>query len=392
MSQLGEPTTGDGIMVVEAIDGATTTAQTTKDAFTIGDGVLTAGAWQYQLFAGNAQGAGEDWFLRAGYRPDVPGFDTLAAIIRQADLAVLGTLHQRVGDEQPWRADVAADQESRFWARYIVKSVDQKHNDPTRSQSSSNFNGMQMGLDLWQNDKWRAGLYTTFMDIDSSINGDTGMSGGAAYNSTFSSYLGGYATWTDTDGLYVDNVLQYGYHSVDLKNMSSHESYSPDGSSVVASVEVGKPWQLGDSNWKLEPQAQLIYQYSHFDDVTLADRSKTHVSVDADGSVIGRLGVRLTADYDTDYGNVKPYVRANYWQELSDGQDSVTYRNTANQAGATEINANQRFQATEVALGTTWAVTTDVQAYTEVGKSWDNGGDTSVSSDISASVGMKIRF
>ena len=60
--------------------------------------------------------------------------------------------------------------------------------------------------------------------------------------------------------------------------------------------------------------------------------------------------------------------------------------------GATEINANQRFQATEVALGTTWAVTTDVQAYTEVGKSWDNGGDTSVSSDISASVGMKIRF
>lgn len=392
VSQLGEPTTGDGIMVVEAINGATTTAQTTKDAFTIGDGVLTAGAWQYQLFAGNAQGVGEDWFLRAGYRPDVPGFDTLAAIIRQADLAVLGTLHQRVGDEQPWRADVAADQESRFWARYIVKSVDQKHDDPTGSQSSSNFNGMQMGLDLWQNDKWRAGLYTTFMDIDSSINGDTGMSGGAAYNSTFSSYLGGYATWTDTDGLYVDNVLQYGYHSVDLKNLSSHESYSPDGSSVVASVEVGKPWQLGDSNWQLEPQAQLIYQYSNFDDVTLADRSKTKVSVDADGSVIGRLGVRLTADYDTDYGKVKPYVRANYWQELSDGQDSVTYRNTANQAGATEINANQRFQATEVALGTTWAVTTDVQAYTEVGKSWDNGGDTSVSSDISASVGMKIRF
>jgi fibronectin-binding autotransporter adhesin len=379
-------------MVVEAINGATTTAQTTKDAFTIGDGVLTAGAWQYQLFAGNAQGAGEDWFLRAGYRPDVPGFDTLAAIIRQADLAVLGTLHQRVGDEQPWRADVAADQESRFWARYIVKSVDQKHDDPTGSQSSSNFNGMQMGLDLWQNDKWRAGLYTTFMDIDSSINGDTGMSGGAAYNSTFSSYLGGYATWTDTDGLYVDNVLQYGYHSVDLKNLSSHESYSPDGSSVVASVEVGKPWQLGDSNWQIEPQAQLIYQYSNFDDVTLAERSKTKVSVDADGSVIGRLGVRLTADYDTDYGKVKPYVRANYWQELSDGQDSVTYRNTANQAGATEINANQRFQATEVALGTTWAVTTDVQAYTEVGKSWDNGGDTSVSSDISASVGMKIRF
>ncbi|MCE0800219.1 autotransporter-associated beta strand repeat-containing protein [Buttiauxella sp. S04-F03] len=392
VSQLGEPTTGDGIMVVDAVNGATTTAQTTKDAFNIGGDVLTAGAWEYQLFAGNAQGAGEDWFLRAGYRPDVPGFDTLAAIIRQADLTVLGTLHQRVGDEQLYKADVPEDQEGRFWARYIVKSVDQKHDDPTQSQSSTNYNGMQMGLDLWQNEKWRAGLYTTFMDTDSSISGITGMSGGDAYNSTFSSYLGGYGTWTDTNGLYVDNVLQYGYHSVDLKNMYDRETYHPDGNSFTASVEVGKPWQLGDSNWLIEPQAQLIYQYSDFDDVTLKDRGKTKVSVNADGSVIGRLGVRLAADYDTNYGKVKPYVRVNYWQELSDGQDTVTWKNTANNAAATDINANQRFQTTEVAVGTTWAVTADVQGYTEIGKTWDGGGDTSVSSDVSASVGMKIRF
>lgn len=392
VSQLGEPTTGDGILVVEAVNGATTTAQTTKDAFNIGGDVLTAGAWEYQLFAGNQQGAGEDWFLRAGYRPDVPGFDTLGAIIRQADLAVLGTLHQRVGDEQPWQAGVPEDQEGRFWARYIVKSVDQHHDDPTKSQSSTNYNGMQMGLDLYQDEKWRAGLYTTFMDIDSSIDGITGMSGGAAYNSTFSSYLGAYGTWTDTNGFYVDNVLQYGYHSVDLKNMSDRETYSPDGNSFVASVEVGKPWQLWDSNWLIEPQAQLIYQYSEFDDVTLSDPSKTKVSVDADGAVIGRLGLRLAADYDTDYGKVKPYIRVNLWQELSDGQDTVTYRNTANSAGTTKIDANQRFQTTEAAVGATWSVTADVQAYTEVGKTWDTGGDTQVDSDISASVGMKIRF
>jgi len=49
-----------------------------------------------------------------------------------------------------------------------------------------------------------------------------------------------------------------------LKNMSDRKTYNPDGNSVVASVEVGKPWQLGDSNWQLEPQAQLIYQYSDF--------------------------------------------------------------------------------------------------------------------------------
>lgn len=392
VSQLGEPTTGDGIMVVQALNGATTTAQTTKDAFNIGGEKLIAGAWQYQLYAGDASGAGEDWFLRAGYSPVVPGFDSVAAITRQADLFVLGTLHQRVGDEQPWRADVPQDQENRFWARYLSKNVDLHLNDPTSTRSHSQYDGMQVGLDLWQNDQWRAGLYTTFMDIDSSVSGNTGMGGGSAYNSTFSTYVGGYATWTDSNGLYVDNVLQYGHHAVDLKNLSDSQTYNPDGSTVTASVEVGKPWQLGNSNWAFEPQAQLVWQWSNFDDVTLNDGADTHVGINADSAVIGRLGARLTADYDTRVGKVKPYVRVNYWQALTDGDDAVTYSNTANSHGKTTLSASQKYSATEAAVGATWTVTNDVQAYTEVGRSWDNGGDTHVDANLSASVGMKIRF
>ena len=392
VSQLGEPTTGDGIMVVQALNGATTTAQTSKDAFSIGGQKLIAGAWQYQLYAGNASGAGEDWFLRAGYSPVVPGFDTLASVVRQADLFVLGTLHQRVGDEQPWRADVPEDQEGRFWARYLSKTVDQHLDDATSSKSHSQYDGMQIGLDLWQNDQWRAGFYTTFMDLDSSISGNTGMGGGSAYNSTFSSYLGGYATWTDTNGLYVDNVLQYGYHSVDLKSEGSNDTYHPDGNTVTASVEVGKPWQLGSSNWAFEPQAQLVWQWSNFDDTTLNDGVNTNVKVNADSAVIGRLGARLTADYDTNIGKVKPYVRVNYWQQLSGGDDAVTYSSGDNSNGRTTLKASQKYSATEAAVGATWTVTNDVQAYTEVGKTWDNGSDTSVDADLSASVGMKIRF
>ncbi|HEY2452675.1 MAG TPA: autotransporter-associated beta strand repeat-containing protein [Scandinavium sp.] len=392
VSQLGEPTTGDGIMVVQALNGATTTAQTTKDAFNIGNEKLIAGAWQYQLFAGNAGGAGEDWFLRAGYSPVVPGFNTVPSITRQADLFVLGTLHQRVGDEQPWRADVPEDGEGRFWARYLTKTVDIHLDDATSSKSHSQYDGMQIGVDLWQNDQWRTGIYTTIMDIDSSVSGNTGMGGGSAYNSTLSTYVGGYATWTDTNGFYVDNVLQYGYHSVDLKNLSDSETYHPNGNTVTASVEVGKPWQLGDSNWAFEPQAQLVWQWSNFDDVTLNDGADTHVNTDADSAVIGRLGARLTADYDTKMGKVKPYVRVNYWQELSGGDDAVTYSNGENSHGKTTLSASQKYSATEAAVGATWTVTNDVQAYTEVGRTWDNGGDTSVDANISASVGMKIRF
>lgn len=392
VSQLGEPTEGDGIMVVEALNGGTTTAQTTKDAFSIGADVLLSGAYQYQLFAGNAAGAGEDWFLRAGYRPDVPGFDTLGAIIRQADLAVLGTLHQRVGDEQPWRADVAEDQQSRFWMRYLVKTVDQQINDPLQSQASSNYNGMQVGGDLYQDAQWRAGIYGTFLDNDTSISGKNGSIDSLAYNSTFSTYIGGYATWTDESGLYVDNVLQYGHHAVDLKNGRSRTEVHPDGNSFAASVEVGKPWQLGDSTWKIEPQAQLIYQYSDFDSITLDGASQTRVDVNPDGSLISRIGARLTADYDTEYGKVKPYLRVNYWKMLSNGEDKVKFANTANNAGTTTITADQQYSMTEAAAGATWAVTNEVQAYSEVGRAWSNGGKAHVEANISATVGVKMRF
>lgn len=391
VSQLGEETTGDGITVVEAVNGATTTAQTTKDAFTLGADHLDAGAFQYRLFAADAGGAGEDWFLRATYRPDVPAFNGLATTVRQADLAVLGTLHLRVGDEKPYDKTVPEDQEGRFWARYIAQSTHQSLNDATATQADSRMNGMQAGVDLYQNESWRAGIYTTVLDIDTSYQGQT--SGGAGYTSDTAFYLGGYATWTGDDGLYVDNVLQYGRHSVDLKTGNSHDSLSPDGNTFVASVEVGKPWQLGDSNWALEPQAQLIWQHSDFDSVIMPGDAKTRADIEADDAVIGRLGVRLTSQYDTQQGSVKPYVRVNLWQELSDGSDSTTFTNTSNSAGKTTLTADQRYSSTEVALGATWAATSEVQAYTEVGKSYQNGGSKSqISNDLSGTVGIKIRF
>lgn len=394
VSQLGEQTTGDGILVVDAVNGATTTAQSTKDAFTIGADHLEAGAWEYRLFAGNGLGQGEDWFLRAAYRPEVPLFTTVASTIRQADLAVLGTLHQRVGDEQPWNTSVAQDNDQRFWARYISQSSHQSFNDATGSQTDSNINGMQVGFDLYVDEDWRAGVYTSVIDNDTSIQGEnSGGYGVAGYNSTLSVYVGGYATYTAQSGFYVDNVLQYGNHSVDLKNRQNNETYSPDGNSYVASVETGYPIRFGDSHWAFEPQAQLIWQHSDFDSVTLQGDARTRASVDADDAIIGRIGARLTSEFETGVGKVKPYVRVNLWQQLSDGQDSATFENTTNNAGKSVITADQQYSTTEAALGATWTIAKNAEAYTEVGKTWSNGGsDTSISSDINASVGMKMRF
>jgi len=138
----GAETTGNGILVVKAINGGTTAA----GAFTLPFGELRAGAFDYDLFRGGLNGSNpDDWFLRSGFTvgPVAPGlvppgpvppgpvppglgpgepFPTdpppnplppglypiigpelatdgvVQPIARQLGLTTLGTLHERFGD------------------------------------------------------------------------------------------------------------------------------------------------------------------------------------------------------------------------------------------------------------------------------------------------------
>src|SRR5690606_12514337 len=97
------------------------------------------------------------------------------------------------------------------------------------------------------------------------------------------------------------------------------------------SVEVGRPWQLGNSNWQIEPQAQLSYQYVHLkgfnDDVRNIDAQN-------DGTLRARLGARLA--WNNDNGKQRTstfYVTANVLHDLtgsrskaSVGQDKLSER------------------------------------------------------------------
>ncbi|MFD0914710.1 AIDA repeat-containing protein, partial [Methylophilus luteus] len=59
---LGGKTTGDGMLVVEAQGSAVTTAQSSKDGFKLKQPVY-AGAYEYRLRAGDANGNGQNWYL-----------------------------------------------------------------------------------------------------------------------------------------------------------------------------------------------------------------------------------------------------------------------------------------------------------------------------------------
>ena len=123
----GEETTANGIQVVNAINGATTA----PGAFSLANGELRAGAFDYDLFRGGVSGSSpNNWFLRSSFivppgcrrslqspllpptpppnplppgvypiiGPELATYGVVQPLARQLGLSILGTLDDRVGD------------------------------------------------------------------------------------------------------------------------------------------------------------------------------------------------------------------------------------------------------------------------------------------------------
>lgn len=388
VSGLGRHTRGNGIEVVTGLNGADTTAQSSKDAFRLTADYLEAGAMQYRLRAGDRSGAGENWYLVNNFSDEASLFSAINSQIRFADLAMLGNLHQRVGDDVAYSEN---GDNQRVWVRMVNRMDKIGLNDATETSTTNYSLGMQAGVDLYADPNWKAGLYTSFVDNNSSVYGwgenGYGQTGDVKDNAF---YVGGYATWFADNGFYVDNVLQYGFHNLRImpKDAGS-QSYNPDAHSLAASVEVGKPFRLGESAWQLEPQAQLIYQFTHVDGASMDGLSRTEMKVKDGNAVTARIGARLVGDYDTDNGKFQPYGRVNLWQGFG-GTDKVTFSNSG---GNTTLSSSKQFSTTEVAAGVNWTVQKDFQVYGEVGSHFSNSSDkTHYRTPVEASIGVKFGF
>ncbi|MGO4392827.1 autotransporter outer membrane beta-barrel domain-containing protein [Variovorax sp. M-6] len=422
---LGALTTGNGIEVVGGRNGATTTAQTTKSAFSLAGGHVDAGAFEYRLYAADLLGAGENWYLRSTgpsilpippiqptppaqsvqpeqplpvppvqvptYRAEVPLLASLPAQLRQSDLAMLSNLHRRMGDETPVTlgtsvaADAPADASTRrAWGRVVYADMGLEQPGIAQTRSDGHVSGLQAGTDLWTNPQWRAGVYVGYLDGSADVMGNArGLTARVGSNDLRSRFLGAYATWMDDSGWYVDSVLQGASQRYDVKP-DINPKVSGKASSFTASVEAGKAYSLNE-RWSIEPQAQLAYQHSSFDDLFLGG---ARVRQDADGGWIGRLGVRLKGDLATGAGRLQPYGRLNLYY-ASFGDDAATF---IGPAGATVIASGGGYSAGEVAAGATLALTPATSLYGEVGHLWSIGGDATVKSSVQASIGIKVRW
>ena len=428
---LGGLTTGNGIEVVSAGGGATTTAQTSKDGFALSGGHVDAGAYEYRLYAADALGAGENWYLRSAttvvpttpttpttptptaptagipaaptlppvsvptYRAEVPLFAALPAQLRQADLGMLGNLHRRIGDEAAAVPGVAGAASAagdagdtgalrRAWARAVYSDLDIRQAGVARAHSRGHVSGVQAGTDLLVSGNWRAGVYVGSLDGGADVSGNArGITAKVGHNELQSRYLGGYATWMDASGLYADAVVQAGSHRYGVRP-DGNPTASGKARSVTTSIEVGQSFALAEG-WRIEPQAQLIHQRTRFDDVQI--RGAT-VRQDSDGGWIGRLGVRIKGDITTAAGRLAPYARANLYR-TGGGADVAEF---IGPAASTRIASASGYTSAELAGGFTLAVTRATSVYGEVGRLFSTGGDARVKSSVQGSVGLKVRW
>ncbi|MET3394479.1 outer membrane autotransporter protein [Variovorax sp. 1140] len=407
---LGALTTGNGIEVVSAINGATTTAQTTKSAFSLAGGHVDAGAYEYRLYAADANGAGENWYLRSStnavapgtpatsgtpapvitYRPEASLYAALPGQLRQGNLAMLGDLRKRVGDDDvkgtPSTSTNPAGSDRRAWARVLSTDIDIQQGGTVSPSSKGRLTGFQAGTDLLATPNWRAGIYVGQLDGDASVRGfASGIQNlGVGRNDLRSQYVGVYGTYTTDSGFYADAVVQSGRHRYTVQPLASL-GVGGKGNSLLGSIEVGQSFALGGSGWRIEPQLQLIHQHMDLGNSAIAGAI---VQPQADSGWIARAGVRVKGEIATGLGTLQPYGRFNVYR-TSSGADIARF---VNGATTTDIAAPTGGTSTELAGGFTLALGSSTSLYGEIGKLWSSGGDARVRSGINGSIGVRVKW
>ena len=315
----GNYTQGNGIEVV-TVDGTNTQG---TNAFTLGNSV-SAGAFNYGLRKGDiTTGEGENWYLStcANYdcstpipapapdanpdvnptptpsddiqpwREEVPGYIAAPALNMQYGFDAIGTYHQRTGGDVLHKDGA--------WGRIVGTHTE---NDAGRYSYDTDTWYAQLGMDLmWdkneENTERSAGILLTLgrqnTDAEDSLRSNNpiySIQAGSVDSDIYS--LGGYYTLKAQDGGYIDAV---GMGSWYKNSYDSTHDADQDGYGVALSVEAGKPFTLHE-NLKIEPQAQVIYQYLNLEDFNDGISNVSGVST---SNAQARGGVRLFMDNPT---------------------------------------------------------------------------------------------
>lgn len=370
----GAVTQLNGIQVVDAVNGGTTAA----GAFSL-SGRVVAGPYEYMLFRGSADASNaQAWYLRSEnpvqppappaaeapvpppatpapaaapaaplYRPEVGAY---LSNQRQAGGMFVHSLHDRLGEPQ-WiesQGDGSSEKPSRSgWLRIVGKDGKSTSRDGNFSVDTDSTL-IQGGGDVA---RWSVGgdagrLHLGGMlgygkaDSDATASGNPARAKGTAEG-----WSGGlYGTWYQNDaqklGWYADVWGLYGWFNNKVQGDGLPE-VRYDAKAYTLSGETGYAMKAGNSNWVVEPQAQLLYVHYSGDDVV--EPNGTRVDGGDGSGWISRLGVRVHRTWVSDTGRrMQPYLTLNWWHDATD--NSVAF----NQALLENLYPSNRY---EVKLG-----------------------------------------
>ncbi|WP_096988433.1 calcium-binding autotransporter Cah [Escherichia coli] len=286
-SNLGVATSGQGIRVVDAQNGATTE----EGAFALSR-PLQAGAFNYTL----NRDSDEDWYLRSenAYRAEVPLYTSMLTQAMDYDRILAGSRSHQTG--------VNGENNS---VRLSIQGGHLGHDNNggiargATPESSGSYGLVRLEGDLLRTEvagmSVTAGVYGAAGHSSVDVKDDDGSRAGTVWDDAGS--LGGYLNLVhSSSGLWADIVAQGTRHS--MKASSDNNDFRARGRGWLGSLETGLPFSITD-NLMLEPQLQYTWQGLSLDDgqdnagyVKFGHGSAQHV----------RAGFRLGSHSDMSFG------------------------------------------------------------------------------------------
>ena len=264
------PSTANGIMLVDTVNGGTTAA----NAFTLYQPV-TSGAYGYDLVRGSVDNTNaEAWFLRVGALSKTSLYAAMPSMALALGKMLVPSIHEHAAE---LKDEGLSDD---YWRGAWVRVVGQHGKNEGSAGPDFDYDAgvVQMGKDIYRNDSGSniAGVYGAFGHLSGDVEA-------AGSNTLRSHSLGVYWAHFTPSGLYVNSTLQGSHYRAEGGSLKT------DGLGFAASVESGQPLDFG-GGVTVEPQVRLTYEAVDFDD---ANDGTSAVAFENVNSLSARVGLRV---------------------------------------------------------------------------------------------------
>ncbi|MFJ4454775.1 autotransporter domain-containing protein [Pseudomonas sp. NPDC089392] len=286
------------------------------------------------------------------------------------------SMDQRHGQAAP---DLVASQ----WSQFFPSAARNGAQPPDQLEAPSQQ--LMIGPDLFVRETaagnvHRAGIFVGHNNLQSSFNGMRPLLGDKQRNAVNLSgeSLGVYWSMTHEQGWHLDAVAMGSRIDVNGRGENG-QRLDDSGHAMTFSLEGGIPIRLG-GGWVIEPQAQLINQQFYPGSRV---QEETLQAFDSQPSWSGRVGAKLSGNYEVRGMPVEPYVRTNVWYDFSNA-DEV-------QLDQVDKISSSRYSTTvELGLGLVARVTPSVALFVSADYSSDvDGNDLN---GLIGSLGVRMRW